>query len=188
MGKKNLDKLFQEKLKDVSGIPDENVWQAIEMSLNNKKKKRIILPLWWKLGGVAAVLVIAFFAINPFKSIQNIDGVTDTTIEKVDELKQEVHPDKTTIKNPIIDAKSATVESNRTNEINIQTNEDKITSINQPNEKLNTTNTLQTNQKESQFTLAQKQNVSTIATEVTLTKEPQNKLDVDANINNTKSS
>lgn len=188
MGKKNLDKLFQEKLKDVSGIPDENVWQSIEMSLNEKKKKRRILPLWWKLGGVAAVLAIAFFAINPFKSNQNINGVTDSTIEKVDKLKQEVTPEKTAVTNTFTDTNSAVVESSGTNEINIQTNENKITSINQPNKKINTTNTVQKHKKESRYTLTQKQNVNTIATQITSTKESQNKLDLDANKNNRKPS
>ena len=40
MGKKNIDKLFQEKLSDFSEMPDEKVWQSINASLDKKKKSR----------------------------------------------------------------------------------------------------------------------------------------------------
>lgn len=81
MGKKNLDKLFQEKFSNFSDAPDEKVWQSIETSLDKKKKSRKAIPLWWKLGGAAAVLAIAFYVINPFegKGLQ-IPEVTDTEV------------------------------------------------------------------------------------------------------------
>ena len=79
MNKKNLDKLFQEKLKDYRQTPDDQVWQSIQNSLDEKKKKRRVVPIWWKLGGVAAVLLIALLLINPFDSTE-VDGtiITDT--------------------------------------------------------------------------------------------------------------
>ena len=79
MNKKNLDKLFQEKLKDYRETPDEQVWQSIQNSLDEKKKSRRVIPIWWKLGGAAAVLLIALFLINPFDSPE-VDGsvITDT--------------------------------------------------------------------------------------------------------------
>ncbi|WP_273568743.1 hypothetical protein [Maribacter halichondriae] len=49
MSKKNLDKLFQEKFKDFSEIPDEKVWENISASLDKKNRRRVI-PIWWKLG------------------------------------------------------------------------------------------------------------------------------------------
>lgn len=67
MGKKNLDKLFQEKLSNFSEVPDQKVWQAIDASLDKKKKSRKVIPIWWKFGGVAAVLAIALYIINPFE-------------------------------------------------------------------------------------------------------------------------
>ena len=87
MGKKNLDELFQEKFTDFEQVPDEKVWQAIEASLD--KKKRRVIPLWWKLGGVAAVLGIGLLAINPFASF--LDGepsLTDVEQRKTDSLKK----------------------------------------------------------------------------------------------------
>jgi hypothetical protein len=82
MGKKNLDKLFQERLKDFSEIPDDKVWQSIEASLDQKKKSRKVIPLWWKIGGVAAILLIAVSIINPFKDNSlTIPSVTDVNVD-----------------------------------------------------------------------------------------------------------
>ena len=79
MSKKNLDKLFQEKFEEFSDIPTENVWKAIEASLNKKKKSRKVIPIWWKLGGIAAVLAIGLFLVNPFETeLESEPGVTNT--------------------------------------------------------------------------------------------------------------
>jgi len=56
--KKNIDRLFQERFKHFEAAPDASVWQNIEARLHGKKKKRRAVPLWWKLGGIAAVLAI----------------------------------------------------------------------------------------------------------------------------------
>lgn len=92
MGKKNLDKLFQEKFSDFSDVPDEKVWHAIETSLDKKKKSKRIIPLWWKLGGAAAVLALVIYLINPSTSdnttlpvvtdIEAPDTKINTTIDK----------------------------------------------------------------------------------------------------------
>lgn len=66
MGKKNLEQLFKEQFRDYQEIPDQKVWSAIESSLDNKKQKKRIVPIWWYLGGVAAALVVVLFAIDPF--------------------------------------------------------------------------------------------------------------------------
>lgn len=77
MDKKNLDKLFQEKLKNFSEVPDEKVWQQIETSLNQKKKRRVI-PFWWQLGGVAALLILSFIVFNPFTATNDTPVVVET--------------------------------------------------------------------------------------------------------------
>ncbi|SMG43993.1 outer membrane beta-barrel protein [Arenibacter troitsensis] len=68
MSENNLDKLFQEKLANFQEIPDEKVWNSIAASLDNEKRSRKLVPLWWKVGGVAAILAILFIAINPFST------------------------------------------------------------------------------------------------------------------------
>ncbi|MBT8291568.1 MAG: hypothetical protein KJO93_12090, partial [Muriicola sp.] len=65
MKKKNIEKVFREKLQDYSQIPDEVVWENISACLDSKQKKRRILPIWWQLGGAAAVLIIALFVFLP---------------------------------------------------------------------------------------------------------------------------
>lgn len=89
MGKKNIDKLFHEKLKDYSDVPNEKVWQSIEASLDKKKKSRKIIPIWWKLGGIAALLLIGVFIWNPFSDtsvappiISDVDSNTEKTSEE----------------------------------------------------------------------------------------------------------
>ncbi len=57
--RKNIDRLFQEKFKEFEVKPSDEVWGAIEAKLNEKKKRRVI-PFWWKLSGVAAVFLIGF--------------------------------------------------------------------------------------------------------------------------------
>ena len=62
---KNIDRLFQEKLKDFEVKPSEDVWGTIEAKLDEKKRRRII-PFWWKLSGVAAVFLIGFLISKSF--------------------------------------------------------------------------------------------------------------------------
>jgi len=85
MGKKKLDNLFQEKFKDFSEIPDDKVWHAIETSLDQKKKSRKVIPIWWKLGGAAAVLAIALFVINPFEENSKVNPVITDVNDSTEE-------------------------------------------------------------------------------------------------------
>ncbi|MEM8999131.1 MAG: hypothetical protein AAGB24_02620 [Bacteroidota bacterium] len=78
MEKKNLEQLFKEKFKDFHEVPDDKVWKAIEASLVKKRKRRVI-PLWWRLGGVAALLALVLYIVNPFHDLdrENIPAVTE---------------------------------------------------------------------------------------------------------------
>ncbi len=76
--KKHIDRLFQEGLKDFEATPSNAVWKNIEAKLNNKKEKKRIIPIWWRMGGAAAILLISLFVgINYFKSPEAIQ-VVDT--------------------------------------------------------------------------------------------------------------
>ncbi len=88
MSKKNLDKLFQEKFSNFSDLPTEKVWKSIETSLNKKKKSRKVIPFWWKLGGIAAVLAIGLFLTNPFKDHSTDPNTIITDVEQVKEDPQ----------------------------------------------------------------------------------------------------
>ncbi|MFN3752845.1 hypothetical protein [Flavobacterium sp.] len=94
--KKNIDRLFQEKFRDFEANPADNIWNHIESKLNEKKRKRVI-PFWWKLSGVAAVFLIGVLigdkvlndgikTTNPIviedNSNQNQGKTTDGILEK----------------------------------------------------------------------------------------------------------
>lgn len=85
MGKKDIDSLFQEKFSDFHQIPDEKVWERLDASLNEKKKSRKVIPIWWKLAGTAAALALLFLVVNPFKTTV-VD--TDKTVVETEDEKQ----------------------------------------------------------------------------------------------------
>ena len=88
MKKNNLDDLFREKLGDFQEVPDNSVWEKIVASLDKKRKKRVS-PIWWQLGGAAALLAILLYVINPFELekqtdlpvVETGDGNTNSQIE-----------------------------------------------------------------------------------------------------------
>jgi len=59
---KNIDRIFQENLKDFEVFPPNNSWNAIEKQLASTSKKRRI-PIWVKVSSVAALLIL-FFSIG----------------------------------------------------------------------------------------------------------------------------
>jgi len=79
MKKKSIDKLYQEKLQDFGQIPDEQVWESIATSLDRKKKKRRIIPLWWQIGGIAAAIAIIFYlSVSTSDALESDPILTDT--------------------------------------------------------------------------------------------------------------
>lgn len=60
---KDIDRLFQERLKNLDAKPSSKVWTNIEAKLT--KKKRRVLPFWWLGSGVAAILILTFL-VFPF--------------------------------------------------------------------------------------------------------------------------
>ncbi len=93
MNKNNLDDLFQEKFSDFTEVPDEKVWESIAHSLDQKKKRHVV-PLWWKLAGVAALLAILFLAVNPFGEPE----ASNVIISETDQPGNPVTSDKPAVK------------------------------------------------------------------------------------------
>ena len=81
--RKNIDRLFQEKFKHLEVNPSEDVWANIEARLDKKKKKRII-PFWFKLSGVAAVFLLGFFIS---KAIYNEEFKKENSVVNETNLK-----------------------------------------------------------------------------------------------------
>ena len=61
--RKNIERLFQEKFKDFEVVPEPKVWDNIEAELKKKKKRRVI-PIWFRLSGTAAILLIGLIIGN----------------------------------------------------------------------------------------------------------------------------
>ncbi len=79
MKKKNIEKIFQEKLLNYSQLPEEHVWNNIASSLDRKHKKRRLLPIWWQLGGVAAILIIGLFLFLPKEELPKTNEIITKT-------------------------------------------------------------------------------------------------------------
>ena len=81
--RKNIDRLYQEKFRDFTPEPNPELWNNIAGKLKEKERKKpFIIPLWMKLGGVAAVLVLVlggyFFSQNNFTETQVVFEVEET--------------------------------------------------------------------------------------------------------------
>lgn len=96
--KKNIDRIFQEKFKDFESEPHSRNWDEIASRLDRKDRKRpFIIPLWFKLGGVAAVLAVIVSGIlflNNQNSGMNEPGIV---IEETESSKTEDPKEKESI-------------------------------------------------------------------------------------------
>lgn len=63
MEDKKIDRIFQEKLKDLEITPNLEIWENIEKELT-KKKKRKTIPFWWFLSGASASIVLFFILFS----------------------------------------------------------------------------------------------------------------------------
>lgn len=87
---KNIERLFQEKFKDFEAVPPQDAWSNIEARLENKKKKRRVIPFWFKASGVAAILTISFWLYNQnkFNAFDNKIENNNNSVVKSDEKNQ----------------------------------------------------------------------------------------------------
>jgi hypothetical protein len=79
---KNIERLFQEKFKDFEVAPPEMVWKNIEEKLNEKKKKRRVIPFWFKASGIAASLLLGFYMYTNFNTDSKFINPENSTVEK----------------------------------------------------------------------------------------------------------
>ncbi|MFD1292951.1 outer membrane beta-barrel protein [Lutibacter holmesii] len=85
---KNIDRLFQENLKDYEVFPPNKSWNAIENKLNGVPKKTRF-PFWAKLSSIAALFVLFF-------SVGTIYFMPETNFTKNFLPKKNVSPKKIT--------------------------------------------------------------------------------------------
>ena len=102
--KKNIDRLFQEKLKDFEATPNDAVWNNISTKLHSAKKGTKGIPIWWKVAGIAAALLLLF---SLSQLIQNNTTTPDQEIivdtdSKIDSLNKNLR-DNGNNKNTLVD-------------------------------------------------------------------------------------
>ena len=80
--RKNIDRVFQENLKDLEVHPNRRVWNNIEGQLTQKTVKEP-LALWKKLSGIAVMLVAVIsagiFYFNTNQTVPVINGNTEVS-------------------------------------------------------------------------------------------------------------
>lgn len=95
---KNIDRLFQENLKDFEVSPPKKIWTGIEKQLTNKSKKRLI-PIWAKISSVAALLIL-FFSVGSIYFIPQ-NNFTKTLLSKRNNLINNTVSEKDSASNNI---------------------------------------------------------------------------------------
>jgi hypothetical protein len=102
--KKNIDRLFQEQLRDFEATPNNQVWLNIEAELK-KEKKRKVIPLWLKCSGIAAAFLLGLFTLNTnqtFLSKTENHIVLDAKISKDTSNKKQIYPQNSSKKVQIV--------------------------------------------------------------------------------------
>lgn len=65
MDNNELDKMIRDNLEDYRETPDPRVWDRVQASLDQKKKKSRLIPLWLRWGAAAALLAAGAFWFAP---------------------------------------------------------------------------------------------------------------------------
>jgi len=74
---KHIDRIFQEKLKDFDATPKDAIWNRIQSELQHDDSDRKVIPIWWKIAGIAAGLLLM---ITVGYSVLNNDIVNSNNI------------------------------------------------------------------------------------------------------------
>lgn len=86
--KKNIDNLFKEAFKNHEASPSPQVWENIQARLKEEKSERKVIPLWIRLGGVAALLALILSVGNMvFDPFGVPDGPSIVTKDNTEQVK-----------------------------------------------------------------------------------------------------
>jgi hypothetical protein len=80
--KNNIEHFFQEKLNAFETHPPEEIWMNIENELKKKEEKKRISPFWWKLSGIAALLVLGYslYTTLTSQSEQKLNPINESIV------------------------------------------------------------------------------------------------------------
>ncbi len=104
---KNIERLFQEKLKDFEAQPPQNAWDNIEANLSKKKKRRVF-PLWLKASGVAAILFLSIWIFIPKHNV-----ITNKTTEEKNNVVTKEEINKEEVENTPLNLEDETIDYNK---------------------------------------------------------------------------
>lgn len=107
---KNIDQLFKDRFKNFEASPSPQVWENIQAKLKEKEDRKVI-PLWLKLGGVAAILVLMLTVGNSIFNPSLTNNAPSITEENTDIKTQE--PENNTITNDPEIEKTVVVSENK---------------------------------------------------------------------------
>ncbi|MEO8517306.1 MAG: hypothetical protein ABI426_11195 [Flavobacterium sp.] len=133
--RKNIERLFQEKFKDFEVAPAPQAWENIASKLEKKENKRRVIPFWFKASGIAASLVLGYFAIDTYTNGGHPNS-TENNAEKVvssesseKELLQKENLQNTSVKE--LQKNSSIVPTN--NAISTKPNQNNVVVVNEDN-------------------------------------------------------
>jgi len=116
--KKHIDELFKEQLQNFEATPSPAVWNNLQAKMKKEKEDRKVIPLWWKLGGVAALLILLLalnFVFQPFAGDPETMIVTEDkdVTKEVEDKEDEILKDAN-LQDGIISEENKSEDSNNT--------------------------------------------------------------------------
>ncbi|TRO67330.1 hypothetical protein [Christiangramia sabulilitoris] len=102
--RKSIDRIYQEKFKDFEKEPNQDLWDGIATRLDEKEKDQaLVIPLWMKLTGVAAVVALIISGLlftdlqppvqdAPGVVYENDENPADDQINKIKKKATDVEP------------------------------------------------------------------------------------------------
>jgi hypothetical protein len=127
--KKHIDRIFQEKLKNLEVSPGDEIWGKISQELGQKNQDRKLIPIWWKLAGAAAIVILLFtvgnFIFNQDDLEQNLPVIVDSdnSEESNIELKNDsIIVPKEEINKSILNSKNAPQNTSESNNAIVESN------------------------------------------------------------------
>jgi Outer membrane protein beta-barrel domain len=163
--RKNIERLYQEKFKDFEATPPPGVWDNIALGLEKEKKKKRGIPFWYKIAGVAAIMLFGFFTVDQYTPFFNKNSTIDHSLEEVvvgtnnNANSTTTNQDNTSIKNtpqePILGTEKTVISQNNLhpNKQSIVANDDKKSMTQKPSKVTNQSfnNTIVSNDKSSKI-------------------------------------
>lgn len=89
--RKNIDQLFKERFENHEVTPPAQVWENIQAAMREEKKERKVIPLWWKVGGIAALLALLFTIGTTVFNTSNNNQLVEDSVEK-ENIDKKVSP------------------------------------------------------------------------------------------------